>query len=109
MFAKIPQSFAAPFGLLPDSRKLAFRSQPDGLSKLITIRVCISAFIRRARTNPIFPEYIRNRQLLESGRLAISCANQLKCTAQYIVLFDSASEVFSLISPNDSSCNCHTI
>ncbi|KIK59645.1 hypothetical protein GYMLUDRAFT_44080 [Collybiopsis luxurians FD-317 M1] len=68
MFAKIPQSLAAPLGLFSDSEKLAFRSQPNGLQKLATIRH--------------IPE-------------ADSYWNQ------YFVLFDSASEVFSLITPND--------
>ncbi|KAJ7581051.1 high-temperature-induced dauer-formation protein-domain-containing protein [Mycena floridula] len=68
MFANIPQRLTAPFGLLPDSEKLAFRRQPGGLSKLATVR-----------------------NISETDRY----------WDQYIVLFDSASEVFSLISPHD--------
>ncbi|KAF4576865.1 hypothetical protein EYR36_000537 [Pleurotus pulmonarius] len=68
MFAKFPQKFAAPFGLLGDEPKLAFRSQPGGISKLAT-----------ARNIPETDSY----------------------WDQYTVLFDSASDVFSLITPND--------
>jgi hypothetical protein len=39
MFSKLPQSFTAPFEL-GDGAKLAFRSQPGGISKLATTRVC---------------------------------------------------------------------
>ncbi|KAG7092239.1 hypothetical protein E1B28_008605 [Marasmius oreades] len=68
MLSKIPQRFTSSFGLLPDAEKLAFRSQPNGLSKLATTRH--------------IPE--------NDGYWN-----------QYVVLFDSASEVFSLITPND--------
>lgn len=37
MFAK---RFSTSFGLFPDTEKLAFRSQPSGLQKLYTVRVC---------------------------------------------------------------------
>lgn len=40
MFSKIPQRFSAPFGLLGDEAKLAFPSQPGGITKLFTVRVC---------------------------------------------------------------------
>jgi hypothetical protein len=39
MFAKLPQKLTAPFGLLTDEAKLAFRSRPEGISKLISTRV----------------------------------------------------------------------
>ncbi|KAG7452752.1 uncharacterized protein BT62DRAFT_958767 [Guyanagaster necrorhizus] len=68
MFSRIPQKLASPFGLLPDEKKLGFRSQPGGLSKLATVR-----------------------NIPESDTY----------WDQYISLFDSASEVFSLITPND--------
>ena len=38
MFSKLPQRFTAPFEL-GDGAKLAFRSQPGGVSKLATTRV----------------------------------------------------------------------
>jgi hypothetical protein len=41
MFAKLPQTLAAPFGLLTDEAKLAFRSRPQGISKLYTMRVSL--------------------------------------------------------------------
>ncbi|KAF9066874.1 high-temperature-induced dauer-formation protein-domain-containing protein [Rhodocollybia butyracea] len=68
MFSKIPQRLTAPLGLLSDSEKLAFRSQPGGLQKLATVR-----------NIPETDNYWN----------------------QYVILFDSASEVFSLITPND--------
>ncbi|KAJ3867565.1 high-temperature-induced dauer-formation protein-domain-containing protein [Lentinula novae-zelandiae] len=68
MFSKIPQRLTAPLGLLSDSEKLAFRSQPGGLQKLAAVR-----------NIPETDGYWN----------------------QYVVLFDSASEVFSLITPND--------
>jgi hypothetical protein len=34
MFSKIPQKLTAPFALLGDEAKLAFRSQPGGIHKL---------------------------------------------------------------------------
>ncbi|RDB24171.1 Protein HID1 [Hypsizygus marmoreus] len=67
MFAKIPQRFTAPFGLLGDEAKLAFPSQPGGIAKLAT-----------TRNIPETDSYWN----------------------QYFVLFDSASDVFSLITPN---------
>ncbi|KAF8162962.1 high-temperature-induced dauer-formation protein-domain-containing protein [Crassisporium funariophilum] len=67
MFAKIPQRFSAPFGLLGDEAKLAFPSQPEGIIKLSTVRNIQSS-------DPYWE--------------------------QYFVLFDSASEVFSLITPH---------
>lgn len=68
MFSKIPTKLSAPFGLLGDEAKLAFRSQPTGISKLATSR-------NISQTDAYWD--------------------------QYTVLFDSASDVFSLISPND--------
>ncbi|KAK0503006.1 high-temperature-induced dauer-formation protein-domain-containing protein [Armillaria luteobubalina] len=68
MFSSIPQKLTSPFGLLPDEKKLAFRSQPAGLSKLASVR-----------------------NIPESDSY----------WDQYVSLFDSASEVFSLITPND--------
>ncbi|KAF5376543.1 hypothetical protein D9757_008307 [Collybiopsis confluens] len=68
MFAKIPQRLTAPLGLFSDSEKLAFRSQPNGLQKLATVR-----------NIPETDSY----------------------WDQFVILFDSASEVFSLITPND--------
>lgn len=68
MFSRIPQRFTAPFGLLGDEAKLAFRSQPGGISKLST-----------THNIPETDSY----------------------WDQYITLFDSASDVFSLITPHD--------
>ncbi|KAF9483787.1 hypothetical protein BDN70DRAFT_851104 [Pholiota conissans] len=67
MFAKIPQQFTAPFGILGDEAKLAFPSSPNGISKLSNVR-----------NIPASDNYWE----------------------QYFVLFDSASEVFSLITPH---------
>lgn len=44
MFSKIPTKLSAPFGLLGDEAKLAFRSQPTGISKLATSRVRLAIF-----------------------------------------------------------------
>ncbi|KAI0287914.1 high-temperature-induced dauer-formation protein-domain-containing protein [Russula brevipes] len=68
VLAKLPQKFSSPFALLGDEAKLAFRSQPGGISKLASIR-----------------------HIAESDAY----------WDQYAVLFDSASDVFSLISPQD--------
>ncbi|KAF9232146.1 high-temperature-induced dauer-formation protein-domain-containing protein [Melanogaster broomeanus] len=68
MFAKLPQKLTAPFGLLTDEAKLAFRSRPEGISKLIT-----------TRNIPEADTY----------------------WDQYLTLFDTPSDVFSLISPHD--------
>ncbi|KAF8841173.1 hypothetical protein BDN67DRAFT_928885 [Paxillus ammoniavirescens] len=68
MFAKLPQKLTAPFGLLTDEAKLAFRSRPEGISKLISTR-------------------------------NISEADSY--WDQYFTLFDTPSDVFSLISPHD--------
>ncbi|PPR04968.1 hypothetical protein CVT24_010426 [Panaeolus cyanescens] len=67
MFSKIPQRFSAPFGLLGDEAKLAFPSQPEGITKLAT-----------------------SRNLSEADSY----------WEQYFTLFDSASEVYSLITPH---------
>ncbi|KAF9228020.1 hypothetical protein BS17DRAFT_747084 [Gyrodon lividus] len=68
MFAKLPQKLTAPFGLLTDEAKLAFRSRPEGIYKLISTR-------------------------------NISEADSY--WDQYFTLFDTPSDVFSLISPHD--------
>ncbi|KAF8803522.1 hypothetical protein BYT27DRAFT_7195356 [Phlegmacium glaucopus] len=67
MFSKIPQRFSAPFGLLGDEAKLAFPSQPGGITNLFTVRNIHAS-------DPYWD--------------------------QYFVLFDSPSEVFSLITPH---------
>ncbi|KAH6918882.1 high-temperature-induced dauer-formation protein-domain-containing protein [Coprinopsis sp. MPI-PUGE-AT-0042] len=67
MFSKIPQRFSAPFGLLGDEAKLAFPSQPEGITKLWTTR-------------------------------NISARDSY--WDQYFILFDSASDVYSLITPH---------
>ncbi|KAF9533431.1 high-temperature-induced dauer-formation protein-domain-containing protein [Crepidotus variabilis] len=64
MFSKIPR---APFNLLGDEAKLAFPTQPNGITKL--------ASVRNIPTSDSYWE-------------------------QYFTLFDSASEVFSLITPH---------
>ncbi|GBE82466.1 hypothetical protein SCP_0408500 [Sparassis crispa] len=68
MFANLPQRINVPFNLLGDEPKLAFRSQPGGISKLAA-----------TRSIPETDSY----------------------WDQYVILFDSASDVFSLISHND--------
>lgn len=49
MFAKLPQKLTAPLGLLSDEAKLAFRSRPEGISKLISTRVRLSSGPSMAR------------------------------------------------------------
>ena len=39
VLSKLPQKLSSPFALLGDEVKLAFRSQPSGISKLASIRV----------------------------------------------------------------------
>ncbi|KAG2115361.1 high-temperature-induced dauer-formation protein-domain-containing protein [Suillus discolor] len=68
MFAKLPQTLTAPFGLLTDEAKLAFRSRPQGISQLYTTR-------HIAETDSYWD--------------------------QYFTLFDTPSDVFSLISTHD--------
>ncbi|KAF8448048.1 high-temperature-induced dauer-formation protein-domain-containing protein [Boletus edulis BED1] len=68
MFANFPQKLTAPLGLLSDEAKLAFRSRPEGISKLIS-----------------------TRNMGENDRY----------WDQYFTLFDTPSDVFSLISPHD--------
>ncbi|EGN94259.1 hypothetical protein SERLA73DRAFT_114402 [Serpula lacrymans var. lacrymans S7.3] len=68
MLGKLPQTFTAPFGLLSDEAKLAFRSQPQGIAKLASTR-------NIAETDSYWN--------------------------QYFVLFDTTSDVFSLVSPHD--------
>ncbi|KAI0262890.1 high-temperature-induced dauer-formation protein-domain-containing protein [Gloeopeniophorella convolvens] len=68
MLSMLPQKLSAPFGLLGDEAKLAFRSQSTGISKLASTR---------------------------------NIAEGDSYWDQYTVLFDSASDVFSLISPQD--------
>ncbi|KAJ3548434.1 hypothetical protein NMY22_g1266 [Coprinellus aureogranulatus] len=67
MFSKFPQKLTAPFGLLGDEAKLAFPSQPGGISKLWTVR---------------------------------NISERDSYWDQYFILFDSASDVFSLITPH---------
>ncbi|EIW85271.1 hypothetical protein CONPUDRAFT_118003 [Coniophora puteana RWD-64-598 SS2] len=68
MFAKFPQKLTAPFGLLSDEAKLAFRSKPDGISKLFSTR-------NISETDAYWD--------------------------QYFTLFDTPSDVFSLITSQD--------
>ncbi|KAF7968571.1 hypothetical protein HWV62_30117 [Athelia sp. TMB] len=72
MFSNLPQRLTAPFEM-GDGAKLAFRSQPGGISKLATAR--------NLSENDTYWEQL----------------NALK----YIVLFDTPSDVFSLITPSD--------
>ncbi|KZP20792.1 hypothetical protein FIBSPDRAFT_919775 [Athelia psychrophila] len=67
MFSKLPQRLTAPFEL-GDGAKLAFRSQPGGISRLATTR-------NISETDSYWD--------------------------QYIILFDTPSDVFSLITPSD--------
>jgi hypothetical protein len=101
MFSGIPQRFTAPLGLLPDTQKLAFRSEPGGLSKLAAVRV--STCETPDRLLIFLLEYLSGRWLLEPS---INCCHSpihlLITFQQYLELFDSPSEVFSLITPHDS-------
>lgn len=53
MFSKLPQKLTAPLGLLTDEAKLAFRSRPDGIAKLMTTRVSLSSKRRPPPTEHI--------------------------------------------------------
>ncbi|KAG5645827.1 hypothetical protein DXG03_005168 [Asterophora parasitica] len=85
MFAKLPQRLTAPFGLLGDEAKLAFPSQPDGIAKLATIR----------HITEVDPYWNQASFLQSSFGPAF-----VTVSFQYFVLFDSVSDVFSLITPH---------
>ncbi len=106
MFSKIPHKFSAPFGLLGDEAKLAFPTQPGGILKLATVRVRM-----------LLSQYLFNVHLVSSRILARIFLHQIaigtRCVVfkyyrphlcinlvQYFTLFDSASDVFSLIAPH---------
>lgn len=103
MFSKLPQSFTAPFEL-GDGAKLAFRSQPGGISKLATTRVRSIKYSQILILTELLA-HIRDRLVLGPSEnlplqypFLLTFLDHLK----YIVLFDTPSDVFSLITPNDS-------
>lgn len=104
MFSKIPHKFSAPFGLLGDEAKLAFPTQPGGILKLATVRVRILASQDQHILSHFRPrtEYFCVRQLLGAGTWRLNITLAIFCTdlIQYFTLFDSASDVFSLIAPH---------
>jgi hypothetical protein len=105
MFSKIPQKLTAPFGLLGDEAKLSFRSQPTGILKLTSTRVRPASFMLiLADFRNLF---IRTSlKTMHIGTRYVSAIYLLVVNShggsQYIQLFDSASDVFSLITPHDS-------
>jgi len=104
MFSKIPTRFSAPFGLLGDEAKLAFPSQPDGLLKLANVRVWIVVLhICKILISRL--EHFTFRLLLGAGEQSRSDSyrSSIHAFRQYFTLFDSASEVFSLITPHHSA------
>ena len=62
MFAKLPQRFTAPFEL-GDGAKLAFRSQPGGVSKLATTRVRKVKVFRDVDSDKIHRTYLRRTHI----------------------------------------------
>lgn len=46
VLSKLPQKLSSPFALLGDEAKLAFRSQPGGISKLASTRVRSIRYIK---------------------------------------------------------------
>ncbi len=104
MFSKIPTRFSAPFGLLGDEAKLAFPSQPDGLLKLANVRVWI-IILHICKILISRLEHLAFRFLLGAGEQGRNVSHRLiiHASRQYFILFDSASEVFSLITPHHSA------
>ncbi|KAF9792467.1 high-temperature-induced dauer-formation protein-domain-containing protein [Thelephora terrestris] len=78
MFSRLPSQLSAPFGILGDEPKLAFRSKPGGIAKLAS---------SRAPNHPLY------------ATQDIPPTDQY--WDQYITIFDSPSDVFSLVTPND--------
>lgn len=108
MFANLPRKLTAPLGLLSDEAKLAFRSHPEGISKLISTRV--SVVYSSLDDVPIIfvagPLRTLLRVIATGIRFVIFSCTLPGCFTrrlQYFVLFDTPSDVFSLISPHDST------
>lgn len=103
MFSKFPQKLTAPFGLLGDEAKLAFPSQPGGISKLWTVRVRTCSSTGASWWLTVEAEYLGEGLVLGTGRRYICEVGRLADGyEQYFILFDSASDVFSLITPHQS-------
>ena len=103
MFSRLPQKL--PFNLLGDEVKLAFRSQPGGIAKLASVRVSDCGRIRPSRVLTCHEDYTGRGCLLVPGKYASLChlgRPTYRRGSQYFVLFDTASDVFTLISPHDS-------
>ena len=113
MFSKIPQKLTSPFGILGDDAKLQFRTQPGGIRKLAEIRVCNNMWNLLILCSLLYIRRISIRQT----HTGIRCAKpqrrflniQTLINLQYLTLFDTASDVFSLISPNDGSLSPNTL
>ena len=104
MFSKIPTKFSAPFGLLGDEAKLAFPSQPNGILKLSTARVRIEELLRAQiltlwQNIPLSDSYWEQVSVDTFSIQTWGIHNM----TQYFTLFDSVSEVFSLITPHHSA------
>jgi len=107
MFSKIPQKFTAPFGLLGDEAKLAFPSHANGITKLATVRVCVDNYCYVSNLTLLI-EHTGSRRLLGTSNLIhILHGEHYLYLDQYFILFDSASEVFSLIPPHHSAFDVH--
>ena len=107
MFSKIPQKFTAPFGLLGDEAKLAFPSHANGITKLATVRVCVDNYCYVSNLTLLI-EHTGSRRLLGTSNIIhILHGEHYLYLDQYFILFDSASEVFSLIPPHHSAFDVH--
>jgi hypothetical protein len=73
VLSKLPQKLSSPFALLGDEAKLAFRSQPSGISKLASTRVRFpfvasrESINKHAHTGSSHLAYSGERYLLGSG------------------------------------------
>lgn len=109
MLANLPHKIPVPFNLLGDEAKLAFRSQPGGIAKLATTRVCAMMIQGRLLLMTLLLDRISRRQNRTGTRyvdVQTLCAQTGLTRSQYVTLFDSASDVFTLISHNDGMFQC---
>ena len=88
---RLPTQLPDAFGLLGDGAKLNFRTSATGVRRLAEQKVSLWS---RTQSLPI-AKY--------SNVQNISPADDAYWS-QYVTLFDSASDVFTLISSNDSMC-----
>lgn len=107
MLANLPHKIPVPFNLLGDETKLAFRSQPGGIVKLATSRVrafMIQHLLDLKRLLFVSTSRRPNRIGTRCVDIQGLCMQTALMRSQYVTLFDSASDVFTLISHNDGAC-----